>query len=165
MHLCVLFAAFILNDTKYICRIRYFFKKIFLFFIILILGGLLNYIMAPEGDTQMIVSVKDKLRLEGDAIVLVNQIEMIISAFKDGLQEGGETQESAKDIILLAVENAFKYQDYYRYTTVDKQEEALENELMLLLKQDVLNEVSEKRTYMDVLDNIPIKENIRRIRR
>ena len=113
----------------------------------------------------MIVCAKDKTRLEGDAIVLINQIEMILSAFKDGLQEGGETRESAKKIILLTVENAFKYQDYYRYTTVDKQEEALENELMLLLKQDVLNEVSEKRTYTDVLDNIPIKENIRRIRR
>ena len=113
----------------------------------------------------MIIVKKDKTRIEGNAVVLINQIELIISAYKDGLKESGETNESAKEIILLAVENAFKYQDYYRYSTVDEQEEAIENDLMLLLKQDVLNEVSEKRTYDEIIGDVKIEEHIRRIKR
>lgn len=113
----------------------------------------------------MILVRKNKARIEGNAVVLINQIELILSAYKDGLLEVGETTESAKEIILLAVENAFKYKDYYRYSTVDEQEETLENELMILLKQRALDEVSEKRTYDEIIGNVKIEEHIRRIKR
>lgn len=113
----------------------------------------------------MIISTKDKVRLEGDAVVLINQIELILTAYKNGLLEAGETNDSAKEVILQAVENAFKYKDYYRYTTVDKDEEVLENELMLYLKQDLFEETLEKRTYSDLVEKYKIKENLKRIKR
>lgn len=113
----------------------------------------------------MIITRNDKVRMEGDAVVLINQIELIITAYRDGLLEVGETTESSRELILLAVENAFKYRDYYRYTTIDEQEEIMENDLMLLLKQDVLNEVPEQRNYAELIENVNIKENIRRIKR
>lgn len=113
----------------------------------------------------MMVALDDKIIIKGDAVVLINQIELILAAYKDGLLEAGETEESADKIILLAVENASKLKDYYRFTTVDKEEEAEENALMLILKHDILEELPEKRTYADLIGKAKIDEKARRIRR
>lgn len=113
----------------------------------------------------MIIANKDKVRVEGNAIVLINQIELILTAYKNGLIESGETNESAKCIILEAVNNAFIYNDSYRYTTIDKDEETIENQIMLQLKRDCLEETKEERIYSDMIDNYILKENLKRIRR
>ena len=112
----------------------------------------------------MIISFKDKVKLEGDAVVLINQIELIMTAFKNGLVESGETNESVKVILIEAVDNALKRNDYYRSSATNEKEEVEENNLMLLLKEESLNEFSE-RIYADLVENYSLKEIIKRIKK
>ena len=112
----------------------------------------------------MIIANKDKVRLEGNAVTLINQIELIMTAYKNGLIESGETNESIRVILVEAMDNALKRNDYYRYTAANESEEAEENNLMLLLKEESLNEFPE-RIYTDLIEKHLIKENIKRIKK